>query len=282
MKPFFGYPGGKSRASKTIKELLAFDVRDYDRVVEPFCGGGSFSLSCEHVSWLNDLDADVMCLWTAVRDYPDDLCYAVEQQKVYADLFYELRDTIKTNRPMPKRRGKLVEHALQKLTVHKLSYSNMGEMAASPVGGKNQTGDWKFDVRWNVDSICKSIMKTSNLVQPWELSCLPYQDVLESVGKRDFVFIDPPYYGAGPKCYKNSFHLEDHEDLALVVKKVKSDFAITYDNHKDIRNLYGWAKMADLEFKYFMSTAYRSDQKMKTGKEILITRYSNTSYSSKE
>lgn len=271
MRPFFGYPGGKSKATKTIKELLEFNEGKYTRIVEPFCGGASLSLSCDTPAWLNDVDADLMCLWVAVRDYPDDLREEVRNQTIYPDLFFELREIIKQNRKMPVRKQTILHRALQKLTIHKLSYSNMGEMAASPVGGKNQTGKWKYDVRWNVPSITSMIRKVHKKIENWDLTCWPYEKVFHNVNPHDFVFIDPPYFEAGSKCYKNSFSPEQHQSLARRVWTLQTDFAVTYDNQPEIIEMYDWASIADLEFKYFMSTSRREGKEMKTGKELLIT-----------
>ena len=38
------YPGGKTRACKKLEEILNenFNIRDFDNLVSPFFGGGSF------------------------------------------------------------------------------------------------------------------------------------------------------------------------------------------------------------------------------------------------
>ena len=41
MKPLVKYQGGKSREIKIISQLMP---KEYDRIVEPFCGGAAVSL----------------------------------------------------------------------------------------------------------------------------------------------------------------------------------------------------------------------------------------------
>ncbi|RLB69024.1 MAG: hypothetical protein DRH04_05970 [Deltaproteobacteria bacterium] len=70
--------------------------------------------------------------------------------------------------------------------------------------------------------------------------------------------------------------MADHAVLADMLRFAKFDWALTYDYHPSIMELYSWASVYDLEFKYFMSSAYRSGGKMKTGKELLICNTKST------
>lgn len=270
MQPFFGYPGGKSRAYKRIISLLDLNLEKYTRLVEPFCGGGSFSLQSEHTKiWLNDIDVDLFCLWKSVIEYTDDFCEAIEKIKISANDFYRLQNKLMKKTPISMDKRTIVKRALDKLVIHKISFSNMGEKSGSPVGGKNQTGKWKFDCRWNVKSICKNIRKASKLLKNSEISCLSYDEVFSGADNSDLFFIDPPYFGSGKKCYKYSFI--DHVDLSLRVKELPCDWVVTYDTHEKVLEMYGWANIYDLEFNYFMSSAYSKGENMKIGKELLVS-----------
>lgn len=272
MQPVFGYPGGKSRDVKKIMEVLDLDLSQYSQVVEPFCGGASFSLSCEGKSiWLNDIDSDLYCLWRSIISYIDDLEAVVRSANIKSDDFYVLRNKLRAGGKRPTSRTEVVARGLEKLIIHKISYSNMGEMSGSPVGGKNQTGKWKFDCRWNPDNICKSLRKAHERLWDAELTCLHYEAVLGGCGPDRLVFVDPPYVDAGSKCYKHSFDIADHIILADMLRQAEYKWVLTYDYHPKILELYSWANIYDLEFKYFMSSAYRSGKDMKVGKELLIT-----------
>jgi DNA adenine methylase len=273
MKPFVGYPGGKSRAAGVIKELLpgAHNATGY---CEPFAGGFSFGLSLLEEwrpddVWINEYDPDMYSLWYMVLKRPSVLCQMVQAATITSETFYELQKRILTNRYF--RRAEIPQRALDKLVIHKISFSNMGEMSGSPVGGKHQTGKWKFDVRWKPDLICKSIMRVSEFLRGARITRHNYARVLDMLSGTFLVYLDPPYVEAGKKCYKHAFNEDDHRYLANRLKSVKFQWFMTYDNHPLVHELYPWASIQPFNFKYFMSSAYRSKDKMKDGSELLIT-----------
>ena len=51
MKPLVKYQGGKSREIKIISQLMP---KEYNRIVEPFCGGAAVSLYFEKPAVLCD------------------------------------------------------------------------------------------------------------------------------------------------------------------------------------------------------------------------------------
>lgn len=278
MKSFFGYPGGKSRAAKKIIERADLNGTSFGTYIEPFAGGFSFGLSCLGYDGveadrvlINDLDADIYCLWVAAIDYTEEFCEMIMGHYPTVDDFYVLRDKLKKRRPFPQQKKTILHRALDKLVVHKISYSNMGEMSGSPVGGKNQTGDWKFDCRWNQKSICQAIWRVAKKLEGTEVSCLPYDRI--RYPSDSLVFVDPPYVEAGKKCYKHSFTESDHIKLARWLDSADFMWVVTYDTHPLILDLYQDWNIYDLEFNYFMSSAYRSGKEMKIGKELLITNY---------
>lgn len=273
MKPFIGYPGGKSRAASKIIALLEGHLDG------PYCEvfGGGFSLGLalkeqwDTAMWINEYDPDMYSLWRMVLDYPEDLCDLVMSARVTSELFYDLRKKILNRGEF--RIEEIADRAIDKLIIHKISYSNMGEMSGSPVGGKNQTGKWKFDVRWKPALICKSIRKTHDFLKGTKLTRKSYTAILNYISDESLVYLDPPYVEAGRKCYKNSFTEDQHLDLAERLKNVKFRWFMTYDRHPLIEEAYDWASIQGLGFKYFMSSAYRNGKEMKDGSELFISNF---------
>ncbi len=275
MGPFFGYPGGKSKVAKRLISGLKLSEVSHNRYVEP-CAGG-FSVGLCHLEqcpgkdvWLNDFDPDVFCLWVAALEYTDYFCERINDAKITSDDFFTLKKKLMVSREAPTTKKAIVSRALNKLIVHKISFSNMGEMSGSPVGGRDQTGKWKFDCRWNPSSIESKIRKVANLLPSARITNLSYEDVLSECVEDDLVYIDPPYVVAGKKCYKHSFDASQHRQLRDYCTSLKSNWFMTYDNHPDIRELYSQFNVDDLSFKYWMSTRGRHGKEMKEGKELLI------------
>jgi DNA adenine methylase len=67
MKKIFKWPGGKSRELKRIETLLP---ANFDRIIEPFAGSAAVSFKFEKPCVLNDLDRDVVNLYTTLQSKP--------------------------------------------------------------------------------------------------------------------------------------------------------------------------------------------------------------------
>jgi DNA adenine methylase len=271
MQPFVGYPGGKSRAAKTIKAAIGQHLNGAG-YCEPFAGGFSFGLSILEdwapKVWINEFDPDMYSLWYMVLNNPDDLCRRIHRARITPETFYTLRKRILGRGALSK--DEIPQRALEKLIIHKISFSNMGEMSGSPVGGRHQTGEWKFDVRWKPDLICRSIRKTSDFLAGARLTGWSYERILDNVSSDYLLYLDPPYVDAGKKCYKYAFDETAHRELAVRLKGLKCRWFMTYDNDPLVHELYTWANVSPLSFKYFMSTAYRTQGTMKHGNELLV------------
>jgi DNA adenine methylase len=281
MKSFFGYPGGKSRlAARWEKEGFFKPLSPISYYVEPFAGGFSMGLTLLKAFgpfpvWLNDVDQDVAALWSVALRRTEEFCERIAETKVTLEMFYEIQERI-LNPQAP--RGTILERALDKLLVHKLSYSNMGEMAATPVGGKRQVDakgkakKWGFDVRWNTTPICSAIRRVAKTVgKEFEISHISVFDLLPKIPANALVYLDPPYVEAGEKCYKHFFTDDDHRSLARDLKGVKWRWFMTYDNAALVRELYPDAE--EITLNYQMSSAYRAGKTLKPNTERLITNF---------
>ena len=62
--------------------------------------------------------------------------------------------------------------------------------------------------------------------------------VLPKYKNNAFVYFDPPYYKKGHELYINFFKPEDHKGLAKLIKKIKIDWMVTYDNVEEVKAIY--------------------------------------------
>lgn len=74
MKSPVPYFGSKQRIADWITGLLP----DHGHYVEPYCGSLAVLLAktVSPMETVNDLDGDLMCFWSVLRDHPDDLARA--------------------------------------------------------------------------------------------------------------------------------------------------------------------------------------------------------------
>jgi DNA adenine methylase len=85
MKSIFRYPGGKS-VSTVQKRILKYKPNDINEYREPFVGGGGIFFAMDKIEnrWINDIDKNLMTVYLALRDRPDDFinkCRQIEPQK---------------------------------------------------------------------------------------------------------------------------------------------------------------------------------------------------------
>jgi DNA adenine methylase len=86
------------------------------------------------------------------------------------------------------------------------------------------------------------------------------------------LFVDPPYFKADQtRAYLHSFKLEDHLELMESLKKTPHKFCLTYDNCDEIKSLYSWANIHEIDWMYH--TANSNVTTRKIGKELIITNY---------
>ena len=70
MKPIIKYQGGKTKELPIIRN---YNLKKFDRVVEPFCGGAAVAFDAEVPALLNDTNKLVINLYKTVAYY-DHYC----------------------------------------------------------------------------------------------------------------------------------------------------------------------------------------------------------------
>jgi DNA adenine methylase len=109
-----------------------------------------------------------------------------------------------------------------------------------------------------------------------KITNLDFEKVLSAPGNDVFVFLDPPYYTASKLYGRNgSLHEFDHERLAMFLRNTSHRFLITYDDCRDVRKLYKWAKHIKIkpwQLQYGMNNC-NAENVSKVGSEIFISNY---------
>ncbi len=267
---FFRYPGGKSKFSNKIIKLLTEQKKDSLQYREPFFGGGSIGLKFLsnnpdiEYAWINDKDVGIACLWSAVINYHQQLKNFVRGFIPSTDLFYQFKTDLTKYHRMPKCSSDVILTGFSKLAIHQMSYSGLGTKAGGPIGGIKQTSKYKIDCRWSPDYICKKIDKFHeqfNQLNVYNHCCTWYDfiNLIEDTEYKSLIYLDPPYYIKGNDLYQCGFTIEDHEQLASLLKHTKHNWVLSYDDCSEIRNLYQWANIEWIPANYTI-TALKDKQ----------------------
>lgn len=134
------------------------------------------------------------------------------------------------------------------------------------IGGKSQEGAYKLDCRYNKDDLISRIVRISKYkwrIRIYRRDALDFMKEIERLSIKPFVCIDPPYFHKGSTLYTNFYNPEDHEILARAILELKCPWVVTYDNAKEIRQLYRNQRQYNFDINY-------SVQAKRLGTELLI------------
>ena len=262
----FRYAGGKFYARKLILE----HIPDHSVYCEPFAGGASifFAKPRSTSDLLNDLDKDIINVYTTIRDNPQGLIDWLSGRPATKELHtYFKNEFIPAND---------FEKAGRWYYLNRTSYSGIMNMQNCYWG----YGD-KFSMR--PENWPRNILRTSKKLQGVTFTSVDFEKVIDTAPDGTFLFVDPPYFNADQdKFYTCSFTKNDHYRLvnALQRNSHRLKFLLTYDNSPEVRDLYEWStEIHDKEWNYCISRT--DDQKYKVqrkgerskGKEIFILNY---------
>ena len=206
---------------------------------EPYAGGAGLALRLlidEYVSeiFINDLDPSIYAFWHAVLNNPDELCSWIEDVEVSIRQWEEckaIQHEYKTS--------SMLDLAKSTFFLNRTNVS--GVISGGPIGGLEQKGKYKIDVRFNKPELIKRIQDISRFSHRIQLSNQDGKDFLDAIENRHeevLVYLDPPYYQKGSCLYMNAFKDADHAALAERVRQLRCRWMVSYDNHEFILNLY--------------------------------------------
>lgn len=274
------YPGSKAKLTRQIMrwfpDEVMMELLSTQRPIEyrePFFGAGAVGFDVlakidpDCAVWLNDKDPWMVALWKTVRDNPDSLVKRCNKFVPTAEWFYKFKDSDGDPSVADE------QAAFRKLALHRMSYSGMGFKAGGPIGGKKQTNA-TYDVgcRWNPENIKKQVAVASKRLRKFtriKFTCGDFGPLLCGAAPSTFIYLDPPYYEKGPELYKFSMTDDDHVRLAGMVRGLCCRWALSYDDHARVRELYAGCEFRDLHVTYTTATA-RTDKRPKNREVVIL------------
>ncbi|MBF0451053.1 MAG: DNA adenine methylase [Candidatus Magnetomorum sp.] len=266
----FRYPGGKFYARKLILSCIP----KHRKYCEPFLGGGSifFAKEASEVNVLNDKDEELINCYIQIRDNVEDLISLLDGIPAKKELHGYYKNDFKPSNDL--------ERAMRWYYLNRTSYSGIM---------KHQNCYWGYGDKYSMkpENWPPHLRTVSDKLQKIELRCQDFEEIINSLDDKFFVFIDPPYFNADQdKFYNCTFTRESHYRLERVLRKNKDRlrFLITYDNCYTIKKMYEWCvSILDREWNYTINRTddQRNGVKLKDGykserykgKEIFITNY---------
>ena len=249
MKSPLRYPGGKTRACKTLDEIINEKGFDKSVVISPFFGGGSFEffLCNKYGSKLivNDKFKPLISFWKSVQTRKVELCSELRKllNVVSKSIFSTMRDTI-------------MEDTDDFIQGYKYFVINRCSFSGATLSGGFSTESSKK--RFTESSIKRTEDLNLNDV---EFHNLDFETFLK--GKKGLIFLDPPYYlNENSNLYGKNGDMHEnfnHEKLFQVLKKRKN-WILTYNNCDYIRDLYKNYEIREVKWSYGMNASKESSE----------------------
>jgi len=239
MKAFLRYPGGKS---KQINKILPYFLDQEKEYREPFVGGGSVYLAGYHYpnAWINDIDPEVVDLWIMVRDNPKELIEIIEEHSKILD---HRRDKKKIKQALnlwkevkSDTNHKIYPSGYRFLFLSKTCFS--GAVEGGPTGGMAQNGNYNLTSRWAKNQTIKRIREARECLQDCAITCGSWNRLVEQPGNDVALYLDPPYLKKGDQCYRYSFGLDNHSELAVEVSSCPHRWLVTVDNNPELVSIW--------------------------------------------
>jgi DNA adenine methylase len=261
------YPGGKSKLAAYVKSIIHTNKLYDGEYVEPYAGGAGIALELlfqEYVNkiHINDFSQPVYSFWKSILNDTDEFCRLVKNTRLSV-ASWDRQKRIFSN---PKEHS-YVELGFATFFLNRTNRS--GILNGGVIGGRDQTGPWKIDARYNADELIfriESIAKMKRhirLTRSDALALLRFG--LPTWPKKTLIYLDPPYYEQGRELYYDYYEHENHSELAQFVEaKMNNRYWITsYDNVSPIKKLYSG----------FRSVVYNvgySARETRIGKEVMF------------
>lgn len=258
------YPGGKLKVVDYIKRL--YETNDlYDGTyIEPYAGGASVALSLlfseyAHTIRINDIDRSIYAFWHSVLNETEAICRLISDTEVNMQTWQRQHDLQEHKNDID-----LLELGFSTFFLNRTNRS--GILSAGVIGGKNQTGKYKIDARYNKKDLIErieNIADYSDRIVLTQLDAVKLLGTIKRASKKTFCYLDPPYYVKGKDLYLNYYNDDDHRKIANAIKKYKGKWIISYDSVSFIKDLYHDYRQEE----YYLSYSAGNPAK---GREIMV------------
>ena len=222
VKPFLKWAGGKTQLLGEIEKLYQLD--GVNKYVEPFIGGGAvfFDILNKHKFdeiYINDVNKDLICTYTVVRDQIDDLLGLLAKfQEEYTSLDFDSEFEQRKKYYLAKRsrfnRLKLdnnsdcnLEKAALLIFLNKTCFNGLYRV--------NKSGLYNVPMgKYKKPVICdaENLSIVSKCLQGVTISCGRYDNLAEHIDKDTFVYCDPPYRPLTQTAAFTSYTENDFDD----------------------------------------------------------------------
>ena len=261
------YPGGKSIMTKFFEDVIETNSMKNVIYAEPYAGGAGAAINLllnnkvKSIK-INDANLCIYSFWYFLINESEKFLRKFDRTEVTLKQWQKQRKILKSSTEPSLKLG---------FATFFLSRCNRsGILNAGPMGGQDPINQanatYKLDCRYNKDELRRkliSIIEHKSKIFVYNDDALKFLKRFRKKSENILIYLDPPYYVQGSKLYMNYYKHDDHVKLADFLKNNdKFKWFLSYDNVKQIRDLYSDSNLYKFNLKY-------SAQKTKKGSELL-------------
>ena len=231
------YPGSKRRLLAFVGRLLEANKLWNVQYVEPCAGGASLALALLYSEYasiihINDLSRPVFAFWNTVLNDIEWMCDRIERTEVTMDEWYQQKAVYENSET-----ADLSELGFAAFFLNRTNRS--GIIGGGVIGGKQQTGGWKLDCRFTKEELVRRVRRVNryrNRIRLYQQDALEFtRNVVVGLGGNVLAFYDPPYIEKGKGLYLDNYDLDDHRELAGLIRGLEQSWVVTYDYDAAVR-----------------------------------------------
>lgn len=184
--PVLKWVGGKRQLLDSLRPLLPSKTTPY---YEPFVGGGALLFDLQpKIAYINDINGELIGVYAAIKNDVESLVSELGTFENTSDFFYKVRDWDRDKEYYSSLSE--VQRAARIIYLNKTCYNglyrvnNAGEFN-SPFGNYRNPNIVNAPVLRAVSAYFNS--------SEVHMTCCDFTEVLQSVPKGAFVYLDPPY-----------------------------------------------------------------------------------------
>ncbi len=260
------YPGGKAKLAAYVKVLMKENRLLDGEYVEPYAGGAAIALELllhEYVSriHINDVSKPLHAFWKSVLRHTDELCRLVIKTPLTVAAWDKQKRILENPADHTE-----VELGFATFFLNRTNRS--GILNGGIIGGRDQTGPWKIDARFNAGELVHRIEAIARMGDRIKLT---RQDALKFLKsgvarwpKETLIYLDPPYYVKGRDLYYDFYEQKDHARVAGFVTGsiTHQRWIVSYDNVQPIRDLYNQTRCVVYDIGYSARSASQGSEVM--------------------
>ena len=235
------------------------------RYVEPYAGGAAVAWELlitgivRRVS-INDINRPVFSFWHSVLNNTDELCRLIRDKRLTVDEWDRQKRVFQDPND--------ADNLQLGFSFFYLNRTNRsGIINGGIIGGRDQSGDWKIDARFNRNELIRRVEKIANHKSRIELFNLDAIDFLngnaDKFDRRTLIYLDPPYFKKGRFLYYDAYKSGDHAAVSRCVNGLKGvSWIVSYDDVSPIHDLYASSQWMQYTLNYSARNAVRGREVM--------------------